>query len=236
MTAWTEDVGGMIRQWTLSSALTHLRTFVAGLNSDQTTQDRIQSWLVTTEQGQQRRQQRQQRLSSATQTNVTTSQPQPAAQDNEPMEVSDTPNVLAEIPPENQESVFPPSLLSVPVIAPAADGAAADLAGIPSSWIPIISRDQSAPVPRSNPYSDAYLSGQPSKRRKLNADSKPHGDMTRMLQQSLQEAVDQTGLQPALGATAVADQVAANTAVQDSLENMIRDTVQVHFIFLLKEK
>ena len=229
-------MGGMIRQWTLSSALTHLRTFVSGLSSDQASRDRIQSWLVTTEQGQLRRQQRQQRLSAATQTNVSTTttntQPQPAAQDNEPMEVSDTPNVLAEIPPENQESVFPPSLLSVPVLAPPTDGAAADLSGLPSSWIPIISRDQSAPVPRSNPYSDAYLSGQPSKRRKLNADSKPHGDMTRMLQQSLHEAIDQTGLQPALGATAVADQVAANTAVQDSLENMIRDTVQVNQLFV----
>ena len=56
LTAWTEDVGGMIRQWTLSSALTHLRTFVSGLTSDQASRDRIQSWLVTTEQGQLRRQ------------------------------------------------------------------------------------------------------------------------------------------------------------------------------------
>ena len=47
--------------------------------------------------------------------------------------------------------------------------------------------------------SDAYLSGQPSKRRKLNAESKPRGDVTMLLQQSLQEAMDQTGLQPAAG-------------------------------------
>lgn len=86
---------------------------------------------------------------------------------------------------------------------------------------------QGTPVPRSNPYSDAYLSGQPSKRRKLNADSKPHGDVTRMLQQSLHEAIDQTGLQPAVGAAAVAEQVTANSAVQDTVETMLRDTIQV---------
>lgn len=91
-----------------------------------------------------------------------------------------------------------------------------------------------SPGTRPNPYSDAYLSGQPSKRRKLNADSKPRGDVSRLLSQSLQEAMDQTGLQPAAGAAAVMDQVAANSAVQESVEQMIRDTIQetVQIIFL----
>ena len=81
---------------------------------------------------------------------------------------------------------------------------------------------------RTAPYSDAYLSGQPSKRRKLNAESKPpRGEVGRLLHQSLQEAVDQTGLQPTEGAAAVAEQVAANSAVQDSVEQMVRDTIQV---------
>ena len=51
--------------------------------------------------------------------------------------------------------------------------------------------------------------------------------MGRLLHQSLQEAVDQTGLQPTEGAAAVAEQVAANSAVQDSVEQMVRDTIQV---------
>ena len=90
------------------------------------------------------------------------------------------------------------------------------------------------PGTRPNPYSDAYLSGQPSKRRKLNADSKPRGDVARLLSQSLQEAMDQTGLQPTAGAAAVMDQVAANSAVQETVEQMIRDTIQetVQIIFL----
>ena len=44
--------------------------------------------------------------------------------------------------------------------------------------------------------------------------------------------MDQTGLQPAAGAAAVMDQVAANSAVQETVEQMIRDTIQVKIIFL----
>lgn len=46
--------------------------------------------------------------------------------------------------------------------------------------------------------------------------------------------MDQTGLQPAAGAAAVMDQVAANSAVQETVEQMIRDTIQetVQIIFL----
>merc|ERR1712227_819775 len=118
-----------------------------------------------------------------------------------------------------------PSLLSVPVLS-STTSTPAELSSLPPSWLPIISRDTTVPVPRSNPYSDAYLSGQPSKRRKLNADSKPRGDVARLLQQSLSEAIDQTGLQPAVGAAAVAEQVTANSAVQDTVETMLRDTIQ----------
>ena len=121
-----------------------------------------------------------------------------------------------------------------------------ELGALPSAWLPIISADQAVPVVRSQPYSDAYLSGQPSKRRKLNAESKPRGDVGQLLQQSLQEvggdsdcgtagphfppyfqAVDQTGLQPAGGVQALAETVAANSAVQDSVEQMLTNTIQV---------
>merc|ERR1719281_1151825 len=132
------------------------------------------------------------------------------------MDVSENTSVLAEIPPPDQEVVFPQSLLSVPVLSSPAP-ASGDMSSLPSSWIPIIARDQGTPVPRSQPYSDAYLSGQPSKRRKLNAESKPHGDVGRLLTQSLQEAVEQTGLQPAGGVQALAETVAANSAVQESV-------------------
>jgi len=221
VTAMTEDVGGMIRQWTLSSALAQLRTFVAGLNTDQ---EQVRSWIVTPGQGAERRRQRHQRMSSTTPAAPPVVE-NPEIDSEESMDVSENASVLTEIPPPDQEVVFPQSLLSVPVLS-SSTPASGDMSSLPSSWIPIIARDQGAPVPRSNPYSDAYLSGQPSKRRKLNADSKPHGDVSRMLQQSLHEAIDQTGLQPAVGAAAVAEQVSANSAVQDTVETMLRDTIQ----------
>ena len=39
--------------------------------------------------------------------------------------------------------------------------------------------------------------------------------------------MDQTGLQPAGGVQALADTVAANSAVQDSVEQMLTNTIQV---------
>ena len=37
LTALIEDVGPMIRQWTLGSAITHLRSFVSGVTVEQGT-------------------------------------------------------------------------------------------------------------------------------------------------------------------------------------------------------
>ena len=45
--------------------------------------------------------------------------------------------------------------------------------------------------------------------------------------------MDQTGLQPAGGVSALADTVAANSAVQDSVEQMLTNTIQVSFSGML---
>ena len=45
--------------------------------------------------------------------------------------------------------------------------------------------------------------------------------------------MDQTGLQPAGGVSALAETVAANSAVQDSVEQMITNTIQVRTKFIL---
>ena len=138
-----------------------------------------------------------------------------------------------DIPPADQEPAFPPSLLSVPVLG-GSGSSSPDLGPLPSSWLPIISADQAVPVVRAGPYSDAYLTGQPSKRRRLNAEAKPRGDVGRLLQQSMQEAVEQTGLQPTGGVQALADTVAANTAVQETVEQMLTNTIQVRLSHMVK--
>ena len=193
----------MMRTWTITSAISHLRAFVEGPTVRAVNQEDIQSFVVTTELGRQRRAERQHRLSSIAPPQV----PAEAAADSgiedpgvgaagdqeevevEEMEVSGPEceeSPARDIPPADQEAAFPPSLLSVPVLA-SPDSSSPDLRSLPANWLPIISGDQAVPVVRSQPYSDAYLSGQPSKRRKLNAESKPRGDVGQLLHQSLQE-------------------------------------------------
>ena len=258
----------MMRTWTITSALSHLRAFVEGPTVRAVSQEDIQSFVVTTDLGRQRRAERQQRLSSIAPAPVPAeaiaeSGVDPAVgtaavqevEEVEEMEVSgpECESPSRDIPPADQEPAFPPSLLSVPVLA-GSDSSSPDLRSLPPNWLPIISGDQTVPVVRSQPYSDAYLSGQPSKRRKLNAESKPRGDVGQLLHQSLQEvggvtdltitkplhlyahyfqAVDQTGLQPAGGVQALAETVAANSAVQDSVEQMLTNTIQVSFSGML---
>ena len=51
LTVLTEDVGGMMRNWTITSALSHLRAFVEGPTVRAVNQEDIQRFVVTTEPG-----------------------------------------------------------------------------------------------------------------------------------------------------------------------------------------
>ena len=199
LTVLTEDVGGMMRTWTITSALSHLRAFVEGPTVRAVNQEDIQRFVVTTELGRQRRVDRQQRLASVAPAPAPAEAPADSSspvvaevsgeEEIEEMEVSggeECQSPTRDIPPADQEPAFPPSLLSVPVLA-GSESSSPELRSLPPAWLPIISSDQAVPVVRSQPYSDAYLSGQPSKRRKLNAESKPRGDVGQLLHQSLQE-------------------------------------------------
>ena len=144
LTVLTEEVGGMIRQWTLSSALSHLRVFVASLSGAEH-QAAVRAWVVTTDQGRERRQAR-----ALRQTPAASAQPQQqAAQETEEaMEVvsaeAEAGQGGQEVPPAEQEAVFPAALLSA-VATPTSP-----LSSLPPAWLPIISRDQAqAPGTRS---------------------------------------------------------------------------------------
>ena len=174
LTVLTEDVGGMMmRTWTITSALSHLRAFVEGPTVRAVNQEDIQRFVVTTELGRQRRADRQQRLASVapapTEAPADSSSPVVAEvsgeEEMEEMEVSggeECQSPTRDIPPADQEPAFPPSLLSVPVLA-GSESSSPELRSLPPAWLPIISSDQAVPVVRSQePYSDAYLSAQPS--------------------------------------------------------------------------
>ncbi|KAG8313344.1 Large proline-rich protein bag6 [Homalodisca vitripennis] len=54
---------------------------------------------------------------------------------------------------------------------------------LPSEWVPIISQDSQRQRRQSpqGPFSDAYLSGMPSKRRKLITSTKPQGNLSQVI-------------------------------------------------------
>lgn len=257
----TEDVGPIIRQWTLGSAISHLRTFVAGVEVEQ---GQLERWVVQPGQAVEDRQvARAERIASRR-------PPQPPAPEPAEMDVDDErpsnqaqttqaasnlvqnnpglppsglPSVgnatqqetvrrrLPVVPPESEPS-FPTSLLAIPVTGPTPPGSGlADhaLAVLPPTWAPIIARDTSeAGRPSQQPYSEAYLSGQPNKRRKLNSDKKPRGEVSNIISRSLQDAIEQTGLEPRAGTVVsnIAAEVGAAPSVQNAVEVYTRQALQ----------
>ena len=103
--------------------------------------------------------------------------------------------VIPDTPPTPS---FPSALLALPLAA--AGDAEVEAEGwhgaVPSQWVPIISRDVASTPPQSNgvgsggPYSDAYISGQPPKRRRLNDDKKPHGSTRDIIADSIKVSFD----------------------------------------------
>jgi len=225
LTALTDDVGPMIRQWTLGSAITHLRSFVSGVTVEQ---GDIERWVVTSDMVEARRVAREQRIAGRNVTVSETDRAEPESMEVSPSSVTEPEEVIRRpvtvIPPPDQEQSFPSSLLTVPSITTTTN--LPSIPSLPSAWVPIISRDHAMPTTSQAPHSDAYLSGQPSKRRKLNAECKPRGEVHRLIEQSLKEAMDQTGLQPSAGAATVIEQVVSSRNMQVAVEELARESFQ----------
>jgi len=223
LTALTEDVGPMIRQWTLGSAITHLRSFVSGVDVEQ---GDIERWVVASDMVEARKLAREARI-AARSIPVANNAPEPVSMEVSPPHVQEsepgTTRPVALIPPPEQDQAFPPSLLAVPSMT---TSSLPSMSSLPAAWVPIIARDQAIPAGSQAPHSDAYLAGQPSKRRRLNTECKPRGEVQRLIEQSLKEAMDQTGLQPTTGAASVIEQVVANRNVQVAVEQMARESFQ----------
>ena len=81
---------------------------------------------------------------------------------------------------------------------------------LPADWVPVIARDSQTQAPggsanmEQGPFSDAYLTTQPAKRRKLAASQKPEGSMEQVIAETIQDAVQSSGVRPMLGATGAA--------------------------------
>ena len=216
----------MIKQWTLESAITLLRFFVSGVTVEQ---GDIERWEVTLDMVEARRMAREQRIAGRNIAVAETDRAEPESMEVSPSPVTEQEEVVRRpvtvIPPPDQEQSFPPSLMTVPSIT--SNTSLPSIPSLPSAWVPIISRDHALPTTSQAPHSDAYLSGQPSKRRKLNAECKPRGEVHRLIEQSLKEAMDQTGLQPSAGAATVIEQVVSSRNMQVAVEELARESFQV---------
>ena len=110
---------------------------------------------------------------------------------------------------------------------------------LPSDWVPIVARDShlqnnaSAAASRGGnaggqaPFSDAYLSTQPAKRRKIAAEEKPEGELDKLITDTLQDAIRSTGAQPTTASVAsMVAEVCANDRVRETVESEVLSAVR----------
>ncbi|XP_018580281.1 large proline-rich protein bag6 isoform X2 [Anoplophora glabripennis] len=101
---------------------------------------------------------------------------------------------------------------------------------VPEDWVPIIARDaqkQRRQNPQG-PFSDAYLSGMPSKRRKIVTSSKPQGSLPQVITESVRQAVTATGLSTVAPLESVAQAAGASLEIQTAYRSLLRTNVQAN--------
>ncbi|XP_069694192.1 large proline-rich protein BAG6 isoform X2 [Periplaneta americana] len=99
---------------------------------------------------------------------------------------------------------------------------------LPSEWVPIITRDtqrqrRQNPQP---PFSDAYLTGMPSKRRKIVTSAKPQGSLSQIIADSVGNAVDAAGVDAVTGLETVTQVAGNDPEIQAAYREQVRVSVR----------
>lgn len=99
---------------------------------------------------------------------------------------------------------------------------------MPSSWVPIVSRDVSRQSGQEDqrPFSDAYVSTQSAKRRRLAAKSKPEGSAQQVIADTLETAIKTSGVQPVNPVEEVVRETSSQPSLQESLQHNFRTNVR----------
>ncbi|GLV33829.1 uncharacterized protein CBL_11286 [Carabus blaptoides fortunei] len=201
---YTVGVSPDIHNWTVTTSLAQLRHFLRTLDVPHAS---IQQFIVRTPAAGQ---------ATATETTVTS--------ESEPMDYEEVPLVR---PPEDSTPI-PSPVAAEPLIdteEPLPNvviGSEPWHRGLSAEWIPIITRDtqrQRRQNPQA-PFSDAYLSGLPSKRRKIVAAAKPQGNLSQVISDGVRRAVTTTGLAGAVPLDVVAQAASADLTLQSAYRDL----------------
>lgn len=97
---------------------------------------------------------------------------------------------------------------------------------LPSTWLPVITRDIARQRRQSpqGPYSDAYISGMSSKRRKLIAETKPSSDVPSLISDGVRQAFHSTGINPASASSSNSNMGSSNVVVDELARSISDDT------------
>ncbi|XP_062543127.1 large proline-rich protein BAG6 isoform X2 [Armigeres subalbatus] len=144
-----------------------------------------------------------------------------------PVAMDNSEDVTMTIPVAFVEPQVPPPLLNDNDELPAVIiGSEPWHSHLPSTWIPVITRDitrQRRQNPQG-PYSDAYISGMSSKRRKLIAETKPSSDVPSLITDGIRHAFRATGINPASSGGSNSNMGSANLAVDELARSISDDT------------
>lgn len=100
----------------------------------------------------------------------------------------------------------------------------------PADWIPIISRDiqRQREQPSEAPFSDAYIAGMSTKRRKIIQNSKPPTDIKSLVRDSVQQAIRATGVSTSTASnqSLTPDEITAAIAADSSVQASYCETLR----------
>uniref|UniRef100_A0A8D8WC05 Large proline-rich protein BAG6 n=1 Tax=Cacopsylla melanoneura TaxID=428564 RepID=A0A8D8WC05_9HEMI len=101
---------------------------------------------------------------------------------------------------------------------------------IPSDWVPIITRDSQRQrrEPNQGPFSDAYLAGMPTKRRKIVTSEKPANNLSKVISDTMKSALGAAGVSTSSDAiaTAAAADPQLRVAYREQVRAQVRESLQ----------
>lgn len=222
----TSGVQPSVQQWTVGSSVTHLRNYLSQL--DVPFED-IQRYLVY-------------RIPGTAEPPVPPSSSVPVQESlvhaerveatavPEPME---TDGVASEcnritVPLQNKDVQDQGLAMDTDTLPDVLLGSEAWHTTLPSDWVPIITRDtqrqrRQNPQP---PFSDAYLAGMPSKRRKIVTSAKPQGSLSQIIGDGVGNAVDAAGVDAVTGLETVTQVAGNDPEIQAAYRDQVRLTVR----------